>query len=88
MLQINKCEVDIKKIVILFSFFLFGCSTEKSLVTDPGIAQAHPKPLKIYEIGYWGPSYMILNLVDAKSEHFIVRVHRNDDLIVGAIYQH
>lgn len=76
-----------KRIVVLFSFFFFGCSTEKSLVTDPGVAQAHPKPLRVYEIGYWGSSYMILNLVDAKSEHFIVRVHRNDNLAVGAVYQ-
>ncbi|GAC1307076.1 MAG: hypothetical protein NVSMB24_18340 [Mucilaginibacter sp.] len=76
-----------KRILLLFSLFLFGCSTEKSLVTDPGIIEAHPKPLKVYEIGYWGSSYMILNLVDAKSEHFIVRVHRNDNLGVGAVYQ-
>jgi hypothetical protein len=76
-----------KRIIVVFSFFLFGCSTEKSLVTDSGITQAHPKPLKVYEIGYWGSSYMILNLVDAQSEHFIIRVHRNDNLVVGALYQ-
>jgi hypothetical protein len=76
-----------KGILILFSFFLVGCSTEKSLVTDSSILEAHPKPLRVYEIGYWGSSYMILNLVDAKSEHFTVRIHRNDNLAVGAIYQ-
>ncbi|MDB5125133.1 MAG: hypothetical protein JWP94_3262 [Mucilaginibacter sp.] len=76
-----------KIILILFSFLLIGCSTEKSLVTDSSIIEAHPKPLRIYEIGYWGSSYMILNLVDAKSGHFIIRVHRDDDLVTGAIYQ-
>jgi hypothetical protein len=76
-----------KRILLLFPFFLFGCSTEKSLVTDTGIIETHPKPLRVYEIGYWGSSYMILNLIDAHSEHFIVRVTRNNDLVVGAIYQ-
>jgi hypothetical protein len=76
-----------KRILVLFSLFLFGCSTEKSLVTDSGIIQAHSKPFTVYEIGYWGSSYMILNLVDAQSEHFIIRVHRNDNLVVGALYQ-
>jgi hypothetical protein len=85
--MINKCEVDMKKIVLVFSLFLVGCSTEKSLVTDPSIIEAHPKPLRVYEIGYWGSSYMILNLVDAKSEHFIIRVHRDDNLVIGAAYQ-
>jgi hypothetical protein len=76
-----------KRILLLFSFFLFGCSTEKSLITESSVINAHPKPFRVYEIGYWGSSYMILNLVDAKSEHFIVRVHRNDNLTIGAIYQ-
>lgn len=76
-----------KRIIVVFSLFFFGCSTEKSLVTDPGIAQAHPKPLKVYEIGYWGSSYMILNLIDAKNEHFIIKVRRNDNLAIGATYQ-
>lgn len=76
-----------KRLMIFFSFLLAGCSTQKSLVTDPGIVQAHPKPLTIYEIGYWNAGYMIINLVDASREHFIIRVRRDDNLVIGAVYQ-
>ncbi|MDP9046915.1 MAG: hypothetical protein M3N14_02185 [Bacteroidota bacterium] len=76
-----------KRLVILFPFLLFGCATQRSLETDPDVAKAHPKPLIIYEIGYWNTDYQILNLIDARGGHFVIRVRRDDKLVIGAVYQ-
>ncbi|GAC1310698.1 MAG: hypothetical protein NVSMB24_28480 [Mucilaginibacter sp.] len=76
-----------KKIRLLSFFFMTACSPQKFLSTAAVIGQTHPGPLIIYEIGEWNAGYVILNLVDAKNEHFNIRASRTPGLIAGAIYQ-
>gem|GEM_PF-1549892 len=75
-----------KKIALLFLIFISGCSSKILLNTDPSIVQSHPKPLVIYEIGDWNSEYVVLNLVDARGEHFNIRVRRHENLTIGAEY--
>jgi len=72
-----------KRIVLFFCFFLFSCSSPKSIIIDPVIFQSHPKPIKIFGIGYWKPGYMVLTLTDANKEYFVIITQRNDSLKVG-----
>ncbi|SDT56099.1 hypothetical protein SAMN05216490_4049 [Mucilaginibacter mallensis] len=75
-----------KKNILLFCFILFSCSTHKPLINNTEILQNHPKPVRIFGIGYWPPDYIILTLVDAKNEYFVIKTNRRDGLKVGDIW--
>jgi hypothetical protein len=75
-----------KTAILLALVFILGCSPQKSLTTNNDILQAYSRPFTIYDIGGWNSEYVILNLVDAKQVYFNVRVPRNNNLVIGAIY--
>ncbi len=75
-----------RRLLLFLCFLPFGCSTQKSIATDPSVIQAHSQPVKIFGIGYWRPGYMILTLLDAKKEYFTIIIKRNDSLKKNDIY--
>lgn len=75
-----------RRILLFICFLPLSCSTQKPVVTDPAVIQAHPKPLKIFGIGFWKPGYMILTLIDANKEYFVITTQRDDNLRVGTLF--
>lgn len=70
-------------VLLLFS----SCSASKLVIDNTMILQSHPKPIKIFSIGYWNKDNMILTLTDAQNNYFTIKAMRNDNLKVGNIYQ-
>jgi len=76
-----------KKLLWVICFLLTGCAVPARLdVTDPALIRAHPQPVTIFGIGYWGKDRMVLTLTDAQHQYFIVKVPRNDQLRTGTSY--
>ena len=84
--QPKPCNYTMRRLLLFLCFLPFGCSTQKSVVTDSSVIQAHSKPVKIFGIGYWRPGYMILTLLDAKNEYFTITAKRDDSLKINDIY--
>jgi hypothetical protein len=76
-----------KRTVLIFCLFFFGCSTTKTVVTEKSVINQHPQPIKVFGIGYWTPGYTILTLVDADKTYFTIKAKRNDLLKVGDVYR-
>ena len=75
-----------KRSAILILLFIYSCSASKPILNDPDVGRNHPKPVRIFSVGYWNKDYMILTLTDAKNGYFVIKTQRNDSLKVGKIY--
>jgi hypothetical protein len=76
------------KITVWFACLLLsGCAVpKKPAVTDPAVIRAHPQPVTIFGIGYWGKDYMVLTLLDGRHQYLTVTVRRDDRLKTGTVY--
>jgi hypothetical protein len=84
---LNILQLTMRRIILIACFLPLGCATRQEVVTDPSVFQSHPKPYKIFGIGYWSPGYMILTLIDANNQYFTIKANRDDKLKVGALYE-
>jgi len=72
-----------KKAVLLIYILNAGCSAAKPDVNNAAALQGHPKPIKIFGIGYGKPGYTVLTLVDANKEYFTITTKQDENLKVG-----
>lgn len=77
-----------KLLRLLFAASLcsFGCSSTKPVIDNSAQFSGHPKPYKVFSIGYWQPGYTIITLTDAQNIYFTIKAPKNDTLKVGDIY--
>lgn len=79
--------MTLKTTIYIACLLLAGCAVPKKLaVAEPAVIRALPQPVTIFGIGYWGPDYLILTLVDGRHEYLTVTVRRDDRLKTGNIY--
>lgn len=76
-----------KKGILLFFIVCASCAAVNRRIPDSQmILSEHPAPLKIFGIGRYSSSSMILTLVDSKSNYFTIETALDTSLKIGAVY--
>lgn len=74
------------RVIIAASLCSFGCSATKPVIDNSAQFNTHPKPYKVFSIGYWQPGYSVLTLTDAQNAYFTIKILKNDSLKIGGVY--
>lgn len=75
-----------KKLSLLLVFLLTSCATPKQLINNEAEFKKHPQPYHIFTIGNWQGEYIVLTLVDANKNYFIIKAIKNNSLKAGSVY--
>lgn len=85
---INYLLVMKKPLLLLCLLFLLSAcaASKKAAVNNDAVFKQHTSPVKIFGIGRYNPNQVILTLIDANNQYFVIEEPFREDLKVGAIY--
>jgi hypothetical protein len=72
--------------VLIILLTLVGCAANRKVSNLPAQFKSHPSPYKIFSIGEWTDSKMVLTLLDSKGDYFIIIVPEINYLSRDQIY--
>lgn len=75
-----------KKRYLWLCMVITACSASQKIPNNEADLNAYSKPFKIFGVGYWNKSTMVLTLTDIHNQYFTIKIPLDTNLKVGLVY--